>query len=213
MKSGLAKGLLVAALQLMIVGSLAAKYAHDRATRPHVWVKVGYYDPDLPIRGRYAALQVQLDTPGLFPEKPLVEDLRDQTPAARAAQAATQLSPGAGNTATGRSKPRYLPVWDSKPVRLEVHDHKLVAVDDPQSTVRAQYQRDTEGDSRVLVEDQIDFFVPENAANLPGWRWARDPHSPSEWWAEVTIPKKGPPRPIRLGIKRPGEPIMPLPAG
>ena len=54
MKSGLTKGLLVAALQLMIVGSLAAKYAHDRATRPRVWVKVGYYDPDLPIRGRYA---------------------------------------------------------------------------------------------------------------------------------------------------------------
>jgi len=210
MKSGLAKGLLVAALQLMIVGSLAAKYAHDRATRPRVWVKVGYYDPDLPIRGRYAALQVELDTPGLFPEKPLVEDLRDQTPAQRAAQAATQLSPG---TAAQRSKPRYLPVWESKSVRLEVRDNKLFAVDDPGSTLRAQYLRDSEGGSRILLLDHIDFFVPENATNLPGWRWARDPHSPTEWWAEVTIPKKGPPRPIRLGIKKPGEPIMPLPAG
>lgn len=207
MKSGAAKGLLVGLLQLMIVGSLAAKFAHDRATRPRVWVKVGYYDPDLPIRGRYAALQVELDTPGLFPEGPLVEDLRNETPAAKSARASSQLTPSAHPGTI-----RYFPVWESKPVHLEVHDGKLVAIDDPKGNLTAQYRRDGEGVSRVFLQDQIDFFLPENATNLPGWHLSRDPLSHSEWWAEVTIPKLGPPRPIRLGIKKPGEQIMPLPA-
>jgi len=206
MKSGVAKGLLVGLLQLVIVGSLAAKFAHDRATRPRVWVKVGYYDPDLPIRGRYAALQVELDTPGLFQEKPLVEDLRNETPATKSGRAAAQLTPGPHSGSA-----RYSPVWESKPVRLEVHDGKLVAIADPKSNLTAQYSRDGEGVSRVFLQDQIDFFIPENATNVPGWHWSRDPLSHSEWWAEVTIPKTGPPRPIRLGIRKPGEQITPLP--
>jgi hypothetical protein len=206
-KSGVARGLLVGALQLMIVGSLAAKFAHDRAMRPRVWVKVGYYDPDLPIRGRYAALQVELDTRGLFPEKPLVEDLRNETPAAKSARASAQLSPG-----SHPGTARYFPVWESKPVRLEVHDGKLVAIADAKSNLTAQYSRDGEGISHVFLQDQIDFFVPENATGVPGWHWSRDPLSHTEWWAEVTIPKMGPPRPIRLGVKKPGEQIMPLPA-
>ena len=207
MRSGVARGLLVGALQLMIVGSLAAKFAHDRATRPRVWVKVGYYDPDLPIRGRYAALQVELDTPGLFAEKPLAEDLRNETPATKSARASAQLTPGSHAGAAW-----YFPVWESKPVRLEVHDGKLVAVADPKSDLTAQYSRDGEGVSHVFLQDQIDFYVPENATNVPGWHWSRDPLSHTEWWAEVTIPKMGPPRPIRLGIKKPGDQIMPLPA-
>jgi len=41
-------------------------------------------------------------------------------------------------------------------------------------------------------------------------------HDPSirtatkELWGEVTIPKKGPPRPIRLGVKKGDGPITPL---
>jgi hypothetical protein len=54
----------------------------------------------------------------------------------------------------------------------------------------AQWHRETNG-ARVL------FFVPEHA--LPFER-ARP-----ELWAEVTIPKEGPPRPIRLGVFRDGK--------
>src|SRR5215468_4366732 len=152
MKSGVAKGLLVGLLQLMIVGSLAAKFAHDRATRPRVWVKVEYYDPDLPIRGRYAALQVVLDTPGLFQEKPLVEDLSNETPATKSARASAQLTPGshAGSV-------HYKPLWDAKKVRLEVHDGKLVAIADPRSHLTAEYRRNEEGVSHVFLQEQIDF--------------------------------------------------------
>ena len=191
MKSAMVKGLTVALLQLVIVGSLAAKFAHDRATCPRVWVKTGYYDPELPIRGRYASLQLELDAPGVFQEKPLIE------------QKPTPLEKQAGHEATDKNskpnKPPYVPVWDSKPVRLEVHASKLMAVADPKSNISARYMRDTEGRVRIALLEPVDFFVPEHAANIPGWRW---PHpSNVEWWAEVTVPKKGPPRPIRLGVK------------
>ena len=33
---------------------------YDRATRPRVWVRVATYDPELPIRGRYLAFNVQV---------------------------------------------------------------------------------------------------------------------------------------------------------
>ena len=40
----------------------------------------------------------------------------------------------------------------------------------------------------------VSFFVPEHALPLEG-----------ELWAEVTIPHKGPPRPIRLALKKSGK--------
>ena len=45
------------------------------------------------------------------------------------------------------------------------------------------------------------FFVPEHTLPFENARFTRN--SP-ELWAEVTIPKKGPPRPIRLGLKKDG---------
>jgi len=47
------------------------------------------------------------------------------------------------------------------------------------------------------------YFLPEHAEN-PTFRSRGE-----ELWVEVTIPKKGPPRPIRLGVKKDG-PITPL---
>ncbi len=46
---------------------------------------------------------------------------------------------------------------------------------------------------------QVVFFVPEHSVEFNG-----------EVWAEVTIPQQGPPRPIRLGIKKDGQ-IQPVP--
>lgn len=202
MKSAIAKGLAVALLQLVIVGSLAAKFAHDRAICPRVWVRTDYYDPNLPIRGRYASLQLEIDAPGVFQEKPLVE--QKPTPF-------NSMQPGyeATDKNAKPNNPRYVPVWDSKPVRLEVHDGKLIAVADAKSNVSARYMRDAEGHVTIALLDPMDIFVPEHAANLPGWQWPR--RTNVEWWAEVTVPKKGPPRPIRLGIKQTDGQIMPLP--
>jgi hypothetical protein len=56
-------GLLVAAIQVLIVAGVGGKYWIDRARYPHVWIETRPIDPDLPIRGRYLqlAVTVQLD--------------------------------------------------------------------------------------------------------------------------------------------------------
>jgi hypothetical protein len=203
MRSVIARGLLLLVLQCIIVSSLAAKYAHDRATCPRVWVKTAYYDPELPIRGRYAALQLELKAPGVFQERPLVVDNRATNPNPQ------QKTPCEQNGSQVQQKTHYVTVWDSKPVRLEIRNGQLVGVSDDPSSLEANYSRDSDGNARITLRDQIDFFVPEHAANVPQWQWPRGSHI--EWWAEVTLPKKGPPRPIRLGIMQPDGHIMPLP--
>ena len=58
------KSLLLAAVHVLIVASLGAKLLADRVTRPRVWVKTALVDPDLPIRGRYVALRVEIEGTG-----------------------------------------------------------------------------------------------------------------------------------------------------
>src|ERR1700751_3552228 len=62
--TGLQKGLLLAALHVLLVCTLGAKLLYDRATRPRVWVQVATYDPDLPVRGRYLAFNVEVPMEG-----------------------------------------------------------------------------------------------------------------------------------------------------
>jgi hypothetical protein len=47
---------------------------------------------------------------------------------------------------------------------------------------------------------QVLFFVPEHALPFENLPAAQRP----ELWVEVTIPRSGPPRPIRLGLKKDG---------
>ena len=46
------------------------------------------------------------------------------------------------------------------------------------------------------------FFVPEHMLPFETMRGRRDA---PELWAEVTLPQKGPPRPIRLALKQAGK--------
>ena len=203
MKSALMKGLAVALLQLLIVGTLAAKFAYERKTCPRVWVKTAYYDPNLPIRGRYVSLQLEVEAPGVFEEKPLVE---------QKANPYNPLPPSAGreqSNNTAQNKPHYVPVWDSKPVRLEVRDGKLIALPDAGSKITARYTRDENAQVTTALLEPVDLYVSEHAINVPGWQWPR--RNNPEWWVEVTLPKKGPPRPLRLGAKSADGQIMPLP--
>jgi uncharacterized membrane-anchored protein len=59
--SVLLKGLVVAAVQMLLVASVGAKFLFDRANYPRVWVETAPIDPDLPIRGRYVRLGVLVD--------------------------------------------------------------------------------------------------------------------------------------------------------
>jgi len=58
------KSLLLAALQVSLVCTLGAKLLYERAHRPRVWIKSAVYDPNLPIRGKYLSLMMELPAEG-----------------------------------------------------------------------------------------------------------------------------------------------------
>jgi len=137
------KGLLIAALHLALVASLGAKLLFDRALRPRVWVRATAHAPNLPIRGRYVRLQLEI-------EKQMVAD---ENPS----RGAFHLLPTPGGS---------------------------YAVTETRPTVA--------------------YFVPEGVPD-PSIRPQGE-----ELWVEVTLPRKGPPRPIRLAVKR-GDTLSLLP--
>jgi hypothetical protein len=146
------KGIIVALLHLLLVVSLGGKLLVDRATLPRVWASVAPYDPDLPIRGRYVSLQVEVTPLGF--EKPSGE--------------------------IGR-------VW----AKLSVENDQLTA---KPAAVRAyHYVMIREGAAGLegTLVTPIAFFIPEHV---------EDPSGLPGLMVEVTVPRKGPPRPIRLGV-------------
>ncbi|OQX09370.1 MAG: hypothetical protein BWK76_22320 [Desulfobulbaceae bacterium A2] len=167
------KGLLIAVLQLALVGSLGAKLLHDRASRPRVWARTLPFDPNLPLRGRYVRLQLVVEP----------RDIQDE------------------------ADPKKHVVH---PVALQTEGEQLVAAALPNDRGHVGSVRRlrfiTQQDRRVAVlTEPVAFFIPEHvpdpSRSKPG----------EELWAEVTIPAKGPPRPIRLGVKKDGGPTVPLP--
>jgi hypothetical protein len=62
----------------------------------------------------------------------------------------------------------------------------------------------TRNDEQIVVVDQsLAYFIPEDVPD-PSRRQQGE-----ELWVEVTLPRQGLPRPIRLGVKRAGQ-LMPL---
>lgn len=165
----LKKGLLVALIQILLVCSLGAKLLYDRATRPRIWVEGVSYDPSLPIRGRYLALQAKVET-----------DISTGDAAA--------------------SKDFYT---GYQPARLEVRNGKLFAAKDDRSPDYISIWK-VRGQVVTAVSEPSLFFIPDTA---------NDPTrlKPGEHiWFEATIPKKGPPRPIRLAISKADGTFTPL---
>jgi hypothetical protein len=60
------------------------------------------------------------------------------------------------------------------------------------------------GEKLAVLDQPIAFFIPEHVAD-PSIRPEGE-----QLWVEATIPKKGPPRPIRLGVKKGDGAIVPL---
>ena len=157
--STFSKGIAVAMIHLLIVLSLGGKLLYDRAYRPRVWVKTGSVDPDLPIRGRYFTLQLQVKAPWF----------------------------------------RWSRDYQQNDVQLFVQDGELVASKADSSTglsISSWRQRiwSRSTPDEVFLDQGVPFFIPEHA-EIPR------ASATQELWAEVTIPKKGPPRPIQLALK------------
>ncbi len=104
---------------------------------------------------------------------------------------------GAGNDGSARNAYGF-------PVRLDVRGDRLVAVqDDARGRQWVTSCRRDNADCWRLVRP-LAYFIPEHATDP-----SRRP--PGETlWAEVTVPPRGPPRPIRLGLKKEGGAIEPI---
>jgi hypothetical protein len=173
--SRLQKGLLLAAIQVAIVASLGAKLTLDRHRFPRAWARVGTYDPNLPIRGRYMALQLEV--------------LCDAAPA-----------PATG--APGTHQPQQ--VSDYLRGTLRAENGRLASDCTSTTDGFVMWRRQRPGQPALTVlSEPVLFFLPEHATDP--WEQSRG----GELWAEVTVPRSGPPRPIRLAIKR-GDVFTPL---
>jgi hypothetical protein len=167
-------GILLLAVQLVLVLSVAGNYAYERRTRPRVWVRTTQFDPNMPLRGRYLALQLQIDACGL-------------------ARDAAHLTPGFnfmnGHTQDGRLN------WNAS---LAVRDGKLIAVAKERPRSPAEVEdvsiREHGPCDRAILQRGVDYFIPDTARGpfplKPG----------QELWVEVTVPATGPPRPIQLAL-------------
>ncbi len=91
-------------------------------------------------------------------------------------------------------------------VRLEVRDGKLFGVRDPEGTVSITWMKDRNGQWIAMTNEPSLFFISDTATD-PSFRNAAE-----QLWFEATIPKKGPPRPIRLAVRKPDGTFTPIEA-
>jgi hypothetical protein len=89
------------------------------------------------------------------------------------------------------------PLAYDRNVVLSAHDGKLVATPKDSGTNLARIS--ARGDERIaLLAIPVAYFIPEHIPDPS----IRNPDE--ELWVEVTVPGDGPPRPIRLGVRRNG---------
>jgi hypothetical protein len=169
------QAIIVALIQVLIVCSLGAKLLYDRSTRPQVWFKTARYDPNLPIRGRYLGLQIELNDPRSPEEVEKKFGVTDR-------YAWMGFGKECGSIVVRDGKPVVVfdnsPAWDCDNLSLS-------------------RWRTTDGVMHLRLEEPLLFFIPDTAKDPRG-------RTGEEVWVLATIPRKGSPRPIALGIKPAG---------
>lgn len=169
--------------QLMIVSSVGAKYFYERVRCPRVWTRAAAYDPSLVMRGRYLSLQVVVDGCG------------STLPSAKNAQFPRNASGVPGGNTFNVNAPEA--VWFQ--AKLAVRHNRLTAIRVPdfETTTGTQTVSAPPGTScdQMRLTEPVDFYIPENATD-PSWV-----KPGQELWIEVTVPPKGPPRPLQLALK------------
>ncbi len=170
-------------IQIVIVSSIALKYLYQRATCPRVWARAAAYDPSLIMRGRYLSLQLTVD--GCSSTLPSAKD--------------AQFPRNQNGVPNGQRFNINAPdvVWFQ--AKLAVKDNKLIAVRTPDSEGTAATQTVSAAPSaacdQMRLSNPVDFYIAEHA-NDPSWL-----KTGQELWIEVTVPPKGPPRPLQLALK------------
>ncbi len=172
-------------IQLAIVSSVAAKYLYQRWTCPRVWTRTVAYDPELVMRGRYLSLRLAVDgCESTLPSGQNAEFPRNVDGTVRSQKFVVRGE------------------WVVFPAKLAVKNNKLIAVhlrdgEDAQSAQYVNAPEDAPCDQLRLLSP-VNFYIAEHAQSpLPVKRG-------DELWIEVTVPPKGPPRPIQLALKQDG---------
>jgi len=170
-------------VQLALVSSIAAKYLYQRWHCPRVWTRAVSYDPALIMRGRYLAMKLVVDGCGHMPPiGPLVSlsgynGVKDDT-------MHVYLYSGSFHAKLGVENNRLIASWN------DAEDSNLQSV--------VQDHRQGGACDALMLENPLDFYIPEHSvdptAHLAG----------KELWVEVTVPPKGPPRPLQLALKENG---------
>jgi hypothetical protein len=173
-------------IQIAIVSSIAAKYLYQRWTCPRVWTKTVAYDPELVMRGRYLSLQLTVD--GC--ESTLPSGKNAEFPRNVDGTIHSQVYTVRGPVDTIEF-----------PAKLVVKNNRLLAVHqrdvDWRNAQRISVWQNTTCD-QMRLEQPVNFYIADHAPNpLPV-------KAGDELWIEVTVPPKGPPRPIQLALKQDG---------
>ena len=169
-------------IQCLIVSSIGARYLYERVACPRGWVQVGQYDPNLPMRGRYLALSPLVDACSLP---------RDDE--SKSSWAPYQ---------SGRTVDPKAISWNWR-VITKAQDGKLVVENArhllPRSDTQNIWLTSDQDCHRAQLSPAIDFFIPDTARSPFPLKQG------TELWAEVTVPPKGPPRPIQLALSADGQ--------
>ncbi len=182
------RALLLLIIHLALVSTIAAKYLYQRNTCPRVWTRAVAYDPEMVLRGRYLSAQLHIDACSItlpnhtftpFKGAPVPTDsshseLYFEENGTFSAQFGAHITARNGHLAVDRTLPYSAP--------------------------GAQFvqMRGSDNCQNAFLQQPVDFYLPANAQSpfpLP---------KGAELWIEVTVPPKGPPRPISLAISNNG---------
>ena len=170
-------------IQLALVSSVAAKYLYQRARCPRVWTRATAYDPNLVMRGRYLSLQLKVD--GC--QSTLPSALHAVFP--RNADGTTRKD---GFSVNWQGAVQFR-------AKLKVEGSRLVAIRIPEADINSTgvMVEALPGSScdALRVMEPVDFYIAEHAVDPTQLKAGQ------ELWIEVTVPHKGPPRPLQLAVK------------
>jgi hypothetical protein len=171
-------------IQLALVSCFAAEYLYQRWTCPRAWTRAVGADPDVSTHGRYLRLRLMVNgCQSTLPSAKLAAFPRDVNGAVKPGPYVLRPEP----------QPAYFNAY------LKVVNDKLVAV-------RVEGQEDaTMGEEitampgtscdQMNLNGSVDFLLPRHMRSplplKPG----------QELWVEVTVPPKGPPRPLQVALK------------
>jgi hypothetical protein len=141
-------------------------------------------DPELPMRGRYLSLQLTVD------------GCQSTLPSAKAARFPRDIN---GAAIQGPYMLRASAIFHAD---LRVENQRLLAfrIEDDQHGTLGQEVSAWPGAAcdAMRLDAPVDFYLAEHAqSQLPL-------KAGQELWIEVTLPPKGPPRPVQLALKENG---------